>query len=78
LKDASKILKMSADQRFISGQVSQSVLRFEGMGVSIDYVGAAKCLKAATDSGDSYGEFYHIICLLEGKDAEVDVAQAVE
>jgi hypothetical protein len=69
---------MSADQRFVSGKVSQSVLRLEAMGVSLDYVGAANCLKSASDSGDSYGEFYHRICLLEGKGAEADVAQTVE
>jgi TPR repeat protein len=78
LKEASKILKMSADQGLVSGQVSQSVLRFQDMGSSIDYVGAAKYLKAATDSGGSYGKVCHRICLVEGKGAEVDVAQAVE
>jgi TPR repeat protein len=76
--ETSKYLKLSAGQGFVSGQINFGVLRFEGLGVSIDYVDAAKYFNAAANSGDSYGELYDGIFLLEGKGMDVEVAQVAE
>jgi TPR repeat protein len=49
---------------------------FEGLGVLIDYVSAARYRKAATDQDNVIGMFNYGLCLLDGKGVSVDVAGA--
>jgi TPR repeat protein len=60
----------------IEAQINYAVCLFEGLGISVDYVSAARYWKAAADQGNTIGMFNYGLCLLHGKGVSVDVARA--
>jgi hypothetical protein len=56
--EASKYLKISANQGFVSGQANCGICCLEGLGAGIRSFQAAKHSKTAVDEGDSYGKLY--------------------